>query len=388
MAFIGNIEKLCSFIKENRNHPLVKYQLDKSGLSAGEINSYEDFLKIEKISKQEYSALQNKELPFRKLMEHGRAGKVFISPGPIFNLKGEEFEHYRLYKALEKAGFKKNDVVVNSFGYHMSPAGDMFDEAPRKLGCVVVPMGIADTEKGAETVKQTGANAFIGVKTYLVKVLEALGSENTIEKAYLIAEKVTEEDRKMIKDKFGVDAYQGYGIAEVGLIATECSSFNGWHVDTDSIFVEIIDPETGEPADTEEEGECVVSFMNGLTPFIRLGTGDISKAMSGECACVDNSGRLAGIFGRVDASVKVKGVFIHFWQLEAFFAGKESAGKLVIDTDEKKVDTLTVYSNIADTETIADDFKKTFGLRLNNVVHDDKIEKTESIDNRKHYKDR
>ena len=86
-------------------------------------------------------------------------------------------------------------------------------------------------------------------------------------------------------------------------------------VDQSTIFLEIVEPLTGTPVNGCDMGEVVITFMNGTTPFVRLATGDLSHISS------KKSDRIAGIFGRADSSVKVKGVFVHPWQFDELASG-------------------------------------------------------------------
>lgn len=387
MAFIGDIAKVIKFIHQTKDHPLIKFQLERSCLNAEDIVNYESFMKIKPLSKFELAKAQGGKLPCGTLLDCSKVTRVFQSPGPIYNVKGADNEHYRFYKGLEKAGFKKGDIVLNTFCHNIAPAGDMFDEACVKLGAVVIPMGAADTHTGAEFIKHTGANAFIGVKTYLVKILKELGDKNTITKAYLIAEKLTEEDRIHIKEEFGVDAFQGYGSAELGLIAYECEKKCGMHVDTDVIFLETLEHHTSEAVEAGSAGEAVCTFLNETTPFLRLATGDLTVINPDKCLCGAEEGIIDGIFGRADASVKVKAVFIHFWQFNDLFESINVFGQLKVSTAENGVDSLDLVMNIP-SEGIEEKFQKRFKLRLNSIEINDKIEKTEIIDSREHLKDK
>ncbi len=371
MALIGNFDKVLTFIKKNENHPLVKLSID----NVDEIKTYKDFCKIKPLNKSELSKIQQENPPFNNLVNIHKVTKIFQSPGPIYNVKGEDFEHYRFYKALEKAGFNLDDVVLNTFSYHISPAGEMFDDALKKIGAKIFPLGPVSSEQAAEFSEKIGATAFIGTRTFLLKTLEQ-SKNNKIKKAYLIAEKLTEADRKMFIEKFDVQAFQGYGTAELGLIATEDISFNGMVVDIDTIFLEILEPLSPNPVKSENDmGEIVITFLNETTPFIRLATGDLSYIPKGF------NDRIAGIFGRADNSIKIKGVFVHFWQLDELSNKLNTKLKLIADTDENGLDFLKIYmSKNVDIKT---EFKKTFGLKLSIAEIDDKIEKTEIIDNRK-----
>lgn len=383
MAIIGNFDKVLEFVKANAEQPLVKLMLERSGLTIDDIQSYDDFIKIKPLSKEDLSAIQSVNPPLNSLVDMNKVSKIFQSPGPIYNVKGEDFEHYRFYKALEMAGFSEDDIVVNTFSYHISPAGEMFDDALRKIGATIFPLGPTGSESAAEFAANIEATAFIGTRTFLLKTLEQLGNKSKINKAYLIAEKLTETDRKMFKNDFAVLAYQGYGTAELGLIATEDKAVNGMIVDTDAIFLEIVEPLTGNPVGATEQGEVVVTFMNKTTPFVRLATGDLSNVQR------FYTDRIEGIFGRADNSVKIKGVFVHYWQFEKLANYLESNIKLVANTDEKGMDYLQAfYSTDLQSDILIDKFKAIFGLKLSSAEFDYTVRKIEIIDIRKRLKEK
>jgi phenylacetate-CoA ligase len=376
MAVIGNFDNVLSFIQTNLDKPLIKWVLKKNNLS--EINSYEDFLKIKPLQKFELSSYQNENPPFNGLIDINSISKMFQSPGPIYNVKGKDFTHYRFYKALEDAGFNSNDIVLNTFSYHISPAGEMFDDGLKKIGAKIIPLGPSSSEQAAEFVENMGATAFIGTKTFLLKILAHL-KNSKIKKAYLIAEKLTEEDRKMFKDQFNIYTFQGYGTAEFGLIASEDSTLQGMKVDTDAIFLEIVKPGTGDLANLGEIGEVVITFLNDITPFIRLSTGDLSKINEKQPKYLE------GIFGRADSSIKIKGVFIHFWQFEEFCSQLNANFNLIATTDENNSDCLDlVSSKDFNKEDLRNIFKNKFKLNLRNISIDKDLDCNKIIERRTH----
>lgn len=383
MAFIGDFQAVLEQLRKHREEPLQQFLLERSAMSVEDIQTYEDFTRIRPFTKGELSQLQVADPPFGGLIDLSRISKIFQSPGPIYNVKGEAFTYYRFHKALQMAGFDAGDIVLNTFSYHLSPAGEMFDDALLKIGAVTFPLGPTGSDKAAELAAAIGATAFIGTRTFLLKTLEQLKGRHKIKKAYLIAEKLTEADRRMFQSDFGVVAFQGYGIAEVGLIATEDSRRDGMAVDHEGIFLEIVEPGSGVPVTGDATGEAVVTFLNPTTPYLRLATGDLSSVHPQRPECI------AGIFGRADSSVKVKGVFVHFWQYESLCDRLEVKAKLVVESDAKGTDRLIlVVAKATDEATLTAEFKKTFGLTLSQIEVDGKIENREIVDNRTHLSER
>lgn len=385
MAFLGNLNKLISFVNDGIENPEIINFLKKRGMKEGPVKSYDDFRNINPLTKYELSELQQQNPPFAGLMDQKKMEKIYLSPGPIFNPKFVEFYHYRFYKALSKACFYQNDVVFNAFSYNMSPAGDMFDEALRYIRATTIPAGPVSSAKAAEIIAQTAATGFIGTRTFLFNVLDQLGESNSLKKAYLIAEKMTEKDRQVLLSDYGVKAYQGYGTAEIGLIATECIE-KKMHPDID-IFLEVLQPGNFEPVAFGETGEAVVTLMNGNLPFVRLATGDLTVASEYVCSCGNETGFIEGIFGRSDSSVKVKGVFIHYWQFEEFLKDNNIRGKLYVETIDDK-DAVRLSTDGGNPEDIGQIFVNKFGINVADVFLEKNIDECDIIDNRRRLREK
>lgn len=380
-----NFENVLQFIKRNAEQPFVKYILERSGFTVNDVKVYEDFKKVKPLTRIQLKELSSNIKRFIPLLGCCPI-KIFESPGPIYNIKVEDFYQYRFYKALEYSSFGPSDLVVNTFSYHLTPAGEIFDEAARKIGATVIPVGPSSSSKCAEVIKNTKATGFIGTKTFLKKVLEELNSSNTLLKAYLIAEKITTQERKELTEKYNIEIYQGYGTAEIGLIATECEYKEGMHID-DEVFVEFLDPVTFEVTPEGETGEVFVTLLNSKYPLIRYATGDLAVFTAETCKCKKEIPRIVNIAGRVDSSVKVKGVFIHKWIFDDFCDKNNIYAELLVCNDNKNNDYLKILLNKSIPD-IEEKFKETFKLRLNSVEIDQNICENKITEDRSYFKKR
>ena len=72
--------------------------------------------------------------------------RIYVSPGPIYDPEGRKEDYWGLRKCLYNAGFRPGDIVMNTFSYHLTPAGIFLDEACNGIGCVTVPTGVGNTE--------------------------------------------------------------------------------------------------------------------------------------------------------------------------------------------------------------------------------------------------
>ncbi len=248
--------------------------------------------------------------------------RIFASPGPIYEPEGRTPDYWGFAPALFAAGFRRGDIVLNSFSYHLTPAGAMFDGGLEALGCVVVPTGVGNVEIQARTLADVRARGFIGTPSFLAAVLGKAAEQAgrlALEVALLSGEPLPEALRRDLENRHRLRISQAYAIGDIGLIAYECPERAGLHL-AERVIVEIVDPAAGSPVVEGETGEVVLTFVNDLYPLLRLGTGDLSRITTGACACGRTSARLERILGRVGDAVKVRGIFLHPHDLERAIA--------------------------------------------------------------------
>ncbi len=283
-----------------------------------------DLERIPVTRKERLPGLQTQVPPFGGWL--GRAmtdvRRIFVSPGPIYEPEGRIPDYWGFAPALFAVGFRAGDVVLNSFSYHLTPAGHMFDGALETLGCVVVPSGVGNTEIQVKTLLDLSATGFVGTPSFLATIvgrLVELGHRSPLQVAFVSGEPLSERLRQDVEEAHGLRISQGYATADVGLIAYECPLRTGLHV-ADRVLVEVVDPASGLRRPEGEVGEVVISYLNDLYPLLRLGTGDLSRFVQGDCACGRTAPRLEGIIGRVGDAVKVRGLFLHPHDLDRALA--------------------------------------------------------------------
>ena len=242
-----------------------------------------------------------------------------MSPGNIYDPQGDASDFWRFAPALVAAGFRAGDLVQNTFSYHMTPAGFMFDSALRHIGCVVVPAGVGQTELQVRMAADLGVTGYTGTPSFLHTLLSKARELNTalkIEVAFVTGEMLPPSLRTELETDFGIRVLQGYGTADLGLIAYECAEKDGLHLHPERI-VELIDIETGQAAEPGQPGEIVATLFDQAYPLIRFATGDISSwKEAAACSCGRTTPKLNGLLGRVGDAVKVKGMFIRGAQID------------------------------------------------------------------------
>ena len=242
-----------------------------------------------------------------------RALRVFASPGPIYEPEGSGPDYWRMGRALFAAGFRAGDLVHNSFSYHLTPAGSMMETGAHALGCTVFPGGTGQTEQQVQAMSQLRPRGYIGTPSFLKLIVEKaaeLGvSIASLQRASVGGEAFPPALREWL-GKRGIDAYQSYGTADLGLIAYETAAREGLVLDED-VIVEIVRPGTDEPVGDGEVGEVVVTTFNRDYPLVRFGTGDLSAVLPGPCPTGRTNTRIKGWLGRADQTTKVRGMFVH-----------------------------------------------------------------------------
>jgi phenylacetate-CoA ligase len=140
----------------------------------------------------------------------------------------------------------------------------------------------------------------------------------------------------------GVDAYQNFGTADLGIIAYETSAREGLVVN-ENIIVEIVKPGTGDPVADGDVGEIVVTTLDPHHPWVRLALGDLSAVLAGQSPCGRTNMRIKGWMGRADQTTKVKGMFVRPEQIAEIGKRHPELGRLrLIVTRDKEVDVMTL----------------------------------------------
>lgn len=239
--------------------------------------------------------------------------RVFASPGPIYEPEGLRQDYWRMARALRAAGFQTSDLVHNSFSYHFTPAGSMMETAAHALGCTVFPAGVGQTEQQVQAIADLQPAAYVGTPSFLRLLLEKSKElqlpMHSLRKAMVSGEALPPSLRAWFQEQ-GIEAYQAYGTADLGLIAYETQAREGLVVD-EGVLLEIVRPGTNEPVPDGEVGEVVVTTFNPDYPLIRFGTGDLSAVLPGACPTGRSNVRIKGWMGRADQTTKVRGMFVH-----------------------------------------------------------------------------
>lgn len=303
--------------------------------------------------KSDLIALQQAAPPFGGLaaVEIGRLARVFASPGPIHDPEPHGKDPWRSARALFASGFRAGDLAHNCFAYHLTPAGSMFETGAHAIGCAVIPAGTGNTETQAQVIAHLKPRGYIGTPDFLKIILEkadALGLDGSSIRIGNVSGGPYLPDARAFYEARGVDVYQSYGTADLGIVAYETPARAGLVVDEGAI-IEIVRPGTGDPVAEGEVGEVVVTIFNQAYPLIRFATGDLSAVLPGTSPCGRTNMRLKGWMGRADQTTKVKGMFVHPSQIADVLRRHPQVGKarLVVGRQDAS-DTMTLRCEAAE----------------------------------------
>ena len=309
--------------------PSTKERFDKASIVPSKVSGIKDLEDLPLLRKDTLVDLYKANPPLGGLVTVPitELERVYVSPGPIYDPhhSSETFwqRHVHLVKAL---GFRKGDIVVNSWMYNIVPAGLMIDETLRRAGVTVIPMGVGNTELQVQVMNQLKVTGFVGTTSFFINVInkaEEMGldirKDFNLRLAVIGGEMGGGPIRKMVEEKYGIATGDMYATADVGLLAFECNAKNGMHI-AEGVILEMISYETGKQVESGEVGEIVVTPIDETYPLIRFGTGDLAGLIAEPCTCGRTSFRITRLLGRVGDAVRTRGMFIHPRQLEPAMA--------------------------------------------------------------------
>jgi phenylacetate-CoA ligase len=280
----------------------------------------------------------------------GQLARIFASPGPIYDPEALRPDYWRIARALYAAGFRRGDVIHNSFSYHLTPAGSMLESGAHAMGCAVIPAGTGNTELQVHVIADAKPKGYVGTPSFLKIILDKAREMNvelpSLKLALVSGEALPASLRSEFKER-GIDVRQCYASADLGLIGYESTPGEGLILD-EWIIAEIVRPGTGDVVADGEVGEVVVTTLNPDYPLIRFATGDLSAFMPGESACGRTNRRLKGWLGRADQTTKVRGMFVHPHQIAEIVKRHPSVlkARLAVDRDHEN-DTMTLRCETA-----------------------------------------
>ena len=295
--------------------PGLKSRFAAAGFDPAAVTSLADLSRLPVMKKEELLKIQRENPPFGGFLaaDLKDIGRIYVSPGPIFEPALSGGGGHGLDLLFQAAGVGAADVILNTWMYHMVPAGLLFDEAAQAAGATVIPGGVGNTGLQAQIVVETGVTSICASTAFFLtladKVIETYGREAWKVKTAFLGGEMGDwmAKRRRIEADYGVSTWAAYATADLGLVAYEDGG-EGYVVHPDRV-VQICDPVSGAQVAHGEPGEVVVTARDASWPMIRFGTGDSAFALeSNEDGSVN---RISALQGRVGAAVKVREIFVY-----------------------------------------------------------------------------
>jgi len=290
-----------------------------AGVDAAKVRTRKALAALPVTRKSDLAAIQAEERPLGGLNATpvAKLGKIFMSPGPIYEPEGRAKNWWRTARALYAGGFRAGDLVANTFAYHFTPAGSMLESGALAIGCTVVPAGVGQTELQVAAIRDLKVRGYIGTPSFLKLIVEKaaeMGVDiSSLDKAHVGAEYLPPALRQAMLER-GIHVTQSYGSADLGSIAYESLAADGsvtpGMILDEGLLLEIVRPGTGDPVPAGEVGEVVITTFNRDYPLIRFGTGDLSAILPGTSPCGRTNTRIRGWMGRADQTTKVRAMFV------------------------------------------------------------------------------
>ena len=182
----------------------VKKRFDRAQFSVEKFKMLSDLKHIPILKKKELIFLQSMGPRLGGLLtkDLGELKRVFLSPGPIFDPEDRMDDYWGYTEAFYSIGFRPGDMVQITFNYHLAPAGLMFEEPLRNLGCAVMPAGAGNAATQLEIMQKLRVSGYVGTPSYLLHLAQKaeerglnLRKDMVLEVAFVTGEKFSEKLR-------------------------------------------------------------------------------------------------------------------------------------------------------------------------------------------------
>ena len=311
-------------------------RFDAVGVSPADIKTLDDIRRLPFVHKEELREEQAQhpflgrftvapETAFREV--HPSTGTTGTPVNTIWSATDVQYITEVTARTLWSIGVRPGDILQNAFAYGLWVAGLAVHYAGVKIGCLVIPIGAALTERQIDYMVHLKSTVLVATPSYAIYLAEQLRAHNysisdiNLRIGCFGGEPGTEvpATRRTIERGLGIDAYDYYGLAEIGpTFASECSHKTGLHWSEDLHLIEVIDPETKEPVPEGEVGVLVITHLERCaTPMIRYWTNDLVRLDRSRCPCGRTHARSPeGILGRADDMIVFMGVNFYPMQVE------------------------------------------------------------------------
>lgn len=310
-------------IKRLSSLPFYRRRFQKSGIEPEDIRTWADFQKIPFMDTKDLQEDLEEYPPFGSLF-HPETVRMTLTPGPkglmpVYHTRQDVAEvNQELATMYRACGVKPEDVVAITFSYHLFIAGITLHGGFETLGCKTIPIGPGETKRTAEILNRFNVTILASNPSFALKLAEE--GIHSLRLLFAGGEPFSSVEgyKEKLRQALGpIGLIDSYGLGQSTPVARECKEERGLHVADNLIYLEIIDPETGQVLPDGERGEVVITHLRRQgSPLLRFRTGDLSLMEHIECPCGRKATLTKGVLGRTDEMHKVKGVKLYPSQID------------------------------------------------------------------------
>ncbi|MDR1390237.1 MAG: phenylacetate--CoA ligase [Treponema sp.] len=365
--------------------PFYRRKMDALGVRAADIGCLQDIEKLPFTTKDDLREMYPHGLlacPKDRIIEvhmsSGTTGKPVVDE---YTLADINIWREAMARTMAAGGCTKDDIVQNCYGYGLFTGGPGAHYGALAIGAEVLPMSSGNTARQLMVMQDFGSTMLTCTPSYALFMAEEAADAGIdlrglpISKGCFGAEPWSENMRKEIEKRYGMKAYDIYGLTEIigPGVSFECEAQNGLHINEDLFFPEVINPETGTHTAPGEKGELVFTTLTKEgTPLLRYRTRDITYLMEEPCSCGRTTVRMHRLFGRTDDMLIIRGVNVFPSQIEhALFEieGTEPQYVIVVDRGATHLDEVELQVEVKQ-EFFSDETKNLESLRtkIQNVM--------------------
>lgn len=361
-------KKLIELVNRVYNNvPFYQKRMDEMGVKPSDIQSIDDIVKLPftyKNDLRDHYPFNLFAVPMKEIVRVHASSGTTGKPTTVGYTKND-IDNWRevLARCLTMAGISDDDILQVSYGYGLFTGGLGIHYGAETIGCTVIPISGGNTRRQLQLMSDFNCTVLACTPSYALHLADTL-SENGYSLADMKlkigvfgAEPWTENMRLELERKWGIKAYDIYGLSEImgPGVANDCFFHAGLHINEDHFFPEIVHPDTKLPMNEGEEGELVFTTLTkeGI-PLLRYNTRDLSTLNCAICDCGRTSVRMKKITGRSDDMLIIRGVNLFPSQIEHVLLemGETSAHYMLYVDKENNLDTLELKVELDETQQV------------------------------------
>lgn len=354
------------------NVAFYKNKMDAMGVKPSDIQSIDDIVKLPftyKSDLRDHYPFNLFAVPMKDIVRVHASSGTTGKPTTV-GYTQHDIDNWRevVARCLTQCGISSDDVMQVSYGYGLFTGGLGVHYGAEKVGCSVIPVSGGNTRRQLQLMSDFESTVLACTPSYALHLADALAengyslADMKLKVGVFGAEPWTENMRLELEKKWGIKAYDIYGLSEImgPGVANDCQFHTGLHIHEDHFYPEIVHPDSKLPLADGNEGELVFTTLTkeGI-PLLRYNTRDLSTLNRETCQCGRTLVRMKKITGRSDDMLIIRGVNLFPSQIEHVLLemGETSAHYMLYVDKINNLDTLELKVELNEenlTDTIRD----------------------------------